>query len=441
MGTIPGPGQAATKKLDFPGRGRRRWRRPHRKQSREKVRCVRASSAVESCPTTLLQERVVLRNHLRQSLLPVAFLGIVIAACTDVSGPASGLYPLKPSPALNALTSGSLPVDSLAETTTTSDDCNPYTAVEPCDEPDGGGGGPFYQWNNTYFGVADSSLHDVPGDPYSGSPGVYLGEEAGPRACYIGTDSDLDDMNDHCEITLARAFAPLLHFDPDEICAGGEPYWAAKLFLVGSTYYARLAYLPAYYDDCGYHDLHPPYGYESRDDAHQGDSEMITVQVRFDVPTKHWVFDRSWTSAHYKNGNPFNIGDESKWNSVSESEFSVRYRAFPNIYVARDKHANYPSEYYCDGGFNYNDMEECSNGGRKVRFPVLENRNVGSPSAPLACQESQLLSRQGEYYRAECFFDVNGPSSFRGWYELQMGETDPPSYYFMLTDENHFEYW
>ncbi len=80
-------------------------------------------------------------------------------------------------------------------------------------------------------------------------------------------DSDTDGLADHCEFPIARSFAPMLHFANGGQCPGGEPYWAARRT---STNRVRIAYIMAYYKDCGYA-------------PHAGDSEMIMVDVQYNT--------------------------------------------------------------------------------------------------------------------------------------------------------------
>lgn len=211
--------------------------------------------------------------------------------------------------------------------------CDPLTAVIECEEenPGANGNAAIYTWSNTYFGTADYSLYEAAGDPNPGAAGVWLGADVTPGACFITPggpdDADQDGLHNTCEFAIARAFAPLLAFDDDELCSAGEPHWAAKKFDNGAV---RIAYMPAYYDDCGYY-------YNSRNDAHRGDSEMITVQVHYSSDTGHWRLTYMWTSAHY--GMP-GSRDASRWSSWLDVDFPVRSRAFPRVWVARDKHAN-----------------------------------------------------------------------------------------------------
>jgi hypothetical protein len=92
---------------------------------------------------------------------------------------------------------------------------------------------------------------------------------------------------------------------------------------------------------------------------------------------------------------------------------------------------------------NYNIIEDCNTNGQKVRFPVLEHRNVGSLAVPRPCSISEALGRQtqGTYsYRPECFFIRDPSSTFQGWYAYQDQKGSPARTYFeMLTSKNHFE--
>jgi hypothetical protein len=110
-----------------------------------------------------------------------------------------------------------------------------------------------------YFGTEDYSLYEAAGDPNHEAAGVWLRADVTPAACFITPggpdDADEDGLHNTCEFAIARAFAPLLAFDDDEICSAGEPHWAAKKFDNGAV---RIAYMPAYYDDCGY-----KYAYDS----------------------------------------------------------------------------------------------------------------------------------------------------------------------------------
>lgn len=259
--------------------------------------------------------------------------------------------------------------------------------------------------NPPQFGAYDQgALYEAPGDPNPGAPGVWLGELVAPSRCF-GTedpylvDTDKDWLADHCEGELARAFAPRMHFSWDS-CPEGEPYWAAKMFVSGRV---RLAYMPAYYDDCG------SFG-------HVGDSEFIVVEVQFNPGTRHWEFVSMFLSAHY--GSP---NDQSEWPTAINVEFKARSLAFPTVWVAQDKHANYKSVMNCNSGEDHLSDHCTSVSYFPVRFPVFANRNAGSRHTDLlGCVRSVVntVAHPG----LECFYARDpaepwyGNHSFDGWH-------------------------
>lgn len=102
---------------------------------------------------------------------------------------------------------------------------------------------------------------EYPPDPSPGAPGAWIG--FGATDCYVNygensstwMDVDGDLLRDECEYHLARAFAPVLMLSQSDGCPEGEPYWAAKYFDDPGHHhwgeFVRIAYLPAYYRDCG----------------------------------------------------------------------------------------------------------------------------------------------------------------------------------------------
>src|SRR5213083_138342 len=76
-------------------------------------------------------------------------------------------------------------------------------------------------------------------------------------------DPDGDTMDNACEDALAAAFAPGLkvavdcNYDPGVGRQGGEYYYGVQPYHDGSNTIVRIAYLPAYYWDCGSPDQGP----------------------------------------------------------------------------------------------------------------------------------------------------------------------------------------
>ncbi len=136
------------------------------------------------------------------------------------------------------------------------------------------------------------------GDPDPSAPGYYISSIVSHITCFNGThtDADQDGLSDLCENSLGAAFAPeLKYLNTDDI--GGEPYWAARR--VTGTNKILIAYLPAYYRDHGSQTwgCSLPFAHSSCY-GHNGDSEIIGMQVYFDVESQHWILDAAFLSQH-----------------------------------------------------------------------------------------------------------------------------------------------
>jgi hypothetical protein len=298
------------------------------------------------------------------------------------------------------------------------DECDdPNNPVEECpyDPPPMGWSHPF----DHYFPY-DISLYEAPGDPSPDAAGVWLGSSITPANCFTlgggaiaAGDADRDGLKESCEFALARSFAPMMSFHPSEDCVHAEPYWAAKRFPNG---YVNIAYLLSYWRDCGYP------GAPTGPTGHWGDSEMVTVMVGFNATTQHWETERAWTSAHWNTSN-----EHSVWTPASQLDYMFRGRAFPVIYVAENKHANYPEP--CADAFL---RDWC--GGYNMwfwgRVPVISSRNVGSRYVDLVgCVASAELNTS----RTECFYQSK---PFAGWMPFGSGVTP---YRTMMFGDYNFE--
>ncbi len=354
--------------------------------------------------------------------------------------------------------------DPLNEPLLSVDDCDPMTVIVECEEENGANSSMIkfldYQDNENPY---DLSLYEAPGDPRPWAPGVWLGASVTPSACAAGRpDADYDGFSDLCEYKIARSFAPLMQFTigeraiklPDGSvwnCARGEPYWAVKRFQ--SSDYVSIAYMPAYYADCGdvaaevanaiwgliKFGLFPPDAIldilPDVPNAHFGDSELIRITVKYDRSTQHWVFQQAFLSAHH------NVpGQSSEWVFASALEFRAGAATFPKIWVARNKHANYKSKSACEGGAFANadscEMTPWSAVYYQNRFPVRPRRNVGSPARSLVFPAySEFLTTRNRY---ECFYACK--QDFRGWIHTSEGRDSAPPYRDMLYGENVFEY-
>ncbi len=295
--------------------------------------------------------------------------------------------------------------------------------VEVCDEyhpencPQPGGGappsGPAWQ----FLGPLGDSLYEAPGGD-SVTPGLWLGANVTPQTCFGHlsatpvADADHDFLADHCEYELARAFSPSLRMDPGDVfCGRGEPHWAAKYFLDGNV---RIAYMPAYYDDCGGAGV-PDWA----DYSHHGDSEFIMVEVAYSAQSARWEFRNMFLTAHWGKS----MWDQSEW-VTTEADFAIRALTHPVVWVAKWKHANYKSRWSCD-----NFQDDCSSFPVRLRLPVLPTRNVGSMhNSPYGCATSTLwFAGSG---RTECFYTEK---TFHGWYPGGSGSEVTPYHRFLVS--------
>jgi hypothetical protein len=246
-------------------------------------------------------------------------------------------------------------------------------------------------------------------------------------------DRDLDGLDDACELALAQAFAPEMVVDPRD-CSwdasappgrlGGGYLFAVQGVPDGRT--IRVAYLPGYYRDCGWEGL-PCLTRAAGCSAHDGDSEIVVVQVRYDPTTARWLTDAVFLSAHC-----FGRSDgRCRWYEADELRqfaWSGTQLGAPRVWVAKGKHGNYPSPGACDSGHWYYDS--CDRNTAAYRFPVLVSaQNIGSRRRPLperdgaaraGCLTAAHLVWSGAAPNTgthECFWDPSAP--FHGWQRLR----------------------
>jgi hypothetical protein len=250
----------------------------------------------------------------------------------------------------------------------------------------------------------------------------------------VQRDQDDDGLDDRCELSLARAFAPELVVDRRD-CLWAEDSLGGRL--AGGYFFAvgrmpggvRVAYLPAYFRDCGWSGrvcvLRP-----GNCGAHAGDSEMILVDA---APSAEgaWRVTGIFLSAHC-----FGRSDgRCRWyrgRELESFEMAESGSVTPRIWVARGKHANYPSRDACDSGHWFYDS--CDGNASALRFPIRSDaQNIGSASRPAhgdACVATAQLplgalgaSRDGR----ECFRDPGRP--FTGWQSPANGTASPYARY------------
>lgn len=250
-------------------------------------------------------------------------------------------------------------------------------------------------------------------------------------------DADDDGLDDACELALARSFAPLLvvrpgacewREDADGGRLGGGYLFAVRARRAGRV---RIAYLPAYFRDCGWSG--PKCGIPLvRCDPHPGDSEMIIVDA---VPAGEgrWRTEAVFLSAHC-----FGSSDACRWYRGDELRrfewVDGESGGAPVVWVAAGKHANYPSRAACDRGYRW--MDSCDGNDARYRFPILSPaQNIGSPERPVrgtGCLDGHHLvaARPPAEETTECFWSLDAP--FRGWTGEGPGVTPYARYLFEI---------
>ena len=239
-------------------------------------------------------------------------------------------------------------------------------------------------------------------------------------------DPDGDTMDNACEDALAAAFAPGLwvagdcNYDAGVGRQGGEYYYAVQPYRHESSKVARIAYLPAYYWDCG----SPPEG----SGGHDGDSEFFIVDVRYDDTTRRWVTQQIFLSAHcgtvtgqrcmwYPDPTTTTVTPTGTVQPFSWIDGTVR--GAPIIWVAEGKHSNYSTREDCNGG-GLAGSDTCDQDDRFYRFPVrFGQQNIWSRAMPQqACVGASLWgSTRVASGTTECFWPRQ---TFYGWQGLYL---------------------
>jgi hypothetical protein len=236
-------------------------------------------------------------------------------------------------------------------------------------------------------------------------------------------DSDADGLSDTCEFALATAFAPVL------LVRAGGCNWDVESTpqrLGGGYLHAverveskiRIAYLPAYFLDCGWRDLRCLLPFVSCA-PHAGDSEFIVVEVEDEQGASTWTVTGVFLSAHC-----FGSGASScRWYRDADLQRFQWHEGGPIVWVAEGRHANYPSWQACNAG--HRTMDTCARHDARYRFPVRSEANLGSRSLPRlssGCIAGHELDRRGvDPERSECFWRPD--AFFRGWQASGAGVT------------------
>ena len=238
-------------------------------------------------------------------------------------------------------------------------------------------------------------------DPCPGCEGIFLtGAGADWSICTGGGgDADYDLVNDLCEHKLAIEFAPLMYTSPTDGDLSRETYWAAQISndpLDVQT--IMIVYLLGYHRDAGL-------------GGHNGDSEWIQLRVKYDDSDGRWKLVEGYYSAHF-----LSETDKTQRYHYSELQYDEdavygpRYRDYPIVWVAKDKHANYATR--CRVLFSGDDCRDNTEG---PRVEAYWDRNIGSDVRRTIDCVSSVGGAQYPGY--ECFWTYapGHEGKFAGW--------------------------
>jgi hypothetical protein len=261
---------------------------------------------------------------------------------------------------------------------------------------------------------------------------ALLGAAVATDDCHgpVVPDVDGDGLSDQCELFLATRFAPELRADTADcswigstrMLAGGYFHVVHPLNASGDS--VRVAYLPAYFNDCGWRGFQRAIRL-GRGNAHAGDSEIIVVDVRRVADS--WETTGVFLSAHC-----FGRSDgRCRWfrdRELEQFEWTPGPRGAPRVWIARDKHASYPSRGACESG--HWSQEHCGKTGALFRYPVAPDQNLGTRArsrfGPQGCVRSEQLRfppANTQPDTTECFWSTETP--FRGWLRSRPGSSTP----------------
>jgi hypothetical protein len=238
-------------------------------------------------------------------------------------------------------------------------------------------------------------------DPDPEAPGVYLGSATTADLCIDGeqTDTDLDGLSDFCEASLGPAFAPELRYaSNDDI--GRESHWVAMP--VEDYPIVRIVYLLSYYQDNG--TSSSLCNNSIGDDlcaGHYGDSEWITLDVRYDGSSHHWVL----MTAYYSQHTDMATYGPGAYDYPIQLNYPSHPGAYPRSWVAFGKHANYGSLSECNSGGRFG-FDSCTLANSSVRVTAGDNLNLGSRSTHAAAQDCMTSSNPvlAPYGYVECYW-------------------------------------
>jgi hypothetical protein len=140
--------------------------------------------------------------------------------------------------------------------------------------------------------------------------------------------------------------------------------------------------------------------------GHSGDSEHIVLDLRYNRTTKHWVLSSARLSAH-EGYNSLPAGTAG----YAVATYPEKIGGYPQIFVSRQKHANYPSRQACNDGAALNN-DDCGSNDQWFRPDVLFNRNLGRYAHRLVDKVASTYS----FYQAPVRYEYMWSSPyFYGW--------------------------
>jgi hypothetical protein len=189
------------------------------------------------------------------------------------------------------------------------------------------------------------------------------------------------------------------------------------------------------------------------DAGHAGDSEWIRLDVKYNHQTEHWYLVDAKYSAHTWHVDfSLRAADSSLYVSLSSDgggpgltrnyiEYPDKRGGYPRAYAADRKHANYPTEAYCDGPGGIGGADDCTYPRSLVRLAVGSNANIGSRHTPLIdCVTTTRLDHPAYGLgRQECYWTEHPfTGQFRGWFPVSGSTPGSTNYNWILADQFGF---
>ena len=214
-----------------------------------------------------------------------------------------------------------------------------------------------------------------------------------PHDCFNrgGEDIDADGLSDACEYEIAHAFRPVLLLDKDEDNADRQTYWEVRIAdgeLTEQDAERRpvsqlwLFYALGYYYDGGRWGL----------TWHHGDTEFIVMSVApvGEAPGDSlWAMTKICYAAHWDARGEFH---KCYFADDEVVQYDDTREGRPMVWVAYNKHGNYPNERTCRDKRLFLWVKElCRGSFKKENVEVLEHRQLGRyyPSTPTSIEEER----------------------------------------------------